>query len=162
MPQLRLHRAAVDDAAGIAHVHIQSWRETYAGWLPAELLAGLAEEPRATRWAAIINEGASEVVVAEVDARIIGWASAGEGRDEDAPARRELEGIYVLGEAHGTGVGQQLLEAVLGEGSAYLWVLDGNPRAEAFYRKNGFIRDGAAREERLAGHPVPVVRMVRG
>lgn len=40
--------------------------------------------------------------------------------------------------------------------------MDGNDRVEAFYRRNGFRRDGVEREDDLAGYPVTTVRMVRG
>jgi predicted GNAT family N-acyltransferase len=39
-----------------------------------------------------------------------------------------------------------------------LWVADPNPRAQAFYRKHGFVADGAAQVE----DGVREIRMVRG
>ncbi len=51
LPAVEVRPATVDDASGIARVHVQSWREAYARQLPADLLAGLEEEPRAIRWA---------------------------------------------------------------------------------------------------------------
>jgi predicted GNAT family N-acyltransferase len=39
-----------------------------------------------------------------------------------------------------------------------LWVADPNPRAQAFYRKHGFVADGAAQVE----GGVREIRMVRG
>ena len=41
---------------------------------------------------------------------------------------------------------------------AALWVADPNPRAQAFYRKHGFVADGTARFE----DGVREIRMVRG
>lgn len=93
---------------------------------------------------------------------IVALATEGTGRDDDVPVARELEGIYALTRVHGSGVGQQLLDASIGDEPAYLWIPDGNDRAEAFYRRNGFRRDGAEREYLLAGHPRTTVRMVRG
>jgi hypothetical protein len=40
---------------------------------------------------------------------------------------------------------------------ATLWVADPNPRAQAFYRKNGFVADGTVKTE----DDVREVRMVR-
>ncbi|WP_439688481.1 GNAT family N-acetyltransferase [Curtobacterium sp. SP.BCp] len=51
--------------------------------------------------------------------------------------------LYVLARAHGSGAGQALLDAALGHRSASLWVAEDNPRAQAFYRRNGFTVDGA-------------------
>ena len=153
--------ASLDDARGIAEVHVQAWREAYVHQLPATVLADLGVEPRVERWAAIIADDVTDVHVVELDGRIVGWATASEGRDDDRPVRRELEGIYVLAERHGTGAGQLLLDAVVGADDAYLWMMDDNPRAEAFYRRNGFVRDGAERDHTLAGHPIHIVRLVR-
>lgn len=161
MPQIHLRRATVGDARGIARVHVRSWREAYAHQLPAEVLDGLQEEPRAARWATIIHDDVADVYVAEASDRIVGWASVSDGRDDDAPVSRELQGIYVLREVYGTGAGQQLLEAAIGHEPAYLWMLDDNPRAEAFYRKNRFEADGIERDGHMSGHPVHIVRMVR-
>lgn len=161
MPDIEVRPAIAEDAAGIAHVHVQAWREAYALQLPAELLAGLEEAPRAVRWAESIQDDVTDVFVAAKDGRIVGWASASAGRDEDAPLGRELEGIYILQEVYGTGGGQRLLDMAIGAEPAYLWILDGNPRAEAFYRKNGFDRDGVERDGRMSGHPVHIVRMTR-
>lgn len=155
-----VRRALVEDAPGIAAVHVQAWRETYAGLLPSEFLEGLDVAPRTERWSTIISE-TTDVWVALDGERIIGWLSAGPGRDVDAPRPRELEGIYVLADHYGTGAGQALLDAGLGDAASYLWIADGNPRAEHFYVKNGFARDGAAKVERIGGVDLAVVRMVR-
>ena len=155
-------RAAVlDDAGGIARVHLQAWRETYAQLLSAATLAGLQQGPREAKWRDIITTSESDLWAACVGADIIGWASAGPGRDEDAPRSRELEGIYVLASHYGSGAGQLLLDAAVGDGGAYLWIAERNPRAFAFYRRNGFVPDGATTTHELVGTPVRILRMVR-
>jgi len=55
---------------------------------------------------------------------------------------RQLEKLYARPQALGTGVGQALLDAAVGDDAAYLWLVDGNTRAAAFYRRNGFRPDG--------------------
>ena len=51
------------------------------------------------------------------------------------------------------------MEAVVDPGSsAALWVADPNPRAQAFYRKHGFVPDGTIQVE----DGVREIRMVRG
>lgn len=156
-------RAAVEaDAPAIARVHVAAWREAYVRQLPAELLAGLDVERRAAAWETIISEGRTNVRVAEIDGQLIGWASAGAGRDADGPAPIELEGIYVLAAAYGIGLGQRLLDAAIGSSPAYLWVMADNPRAHAFYRRNGFVADGSIETQVIGGVPVEIVRLVRG
>ena len=158
---LTVRAALLDDAAGIARVHIQAWRESYAHLLPAASLAGLEQGPREDRWRKIIAAAASDVWVACRGTDIVGWASAGAGRDDDSPRPRELDGIYVLASEYGSGAGQLLLDAAVGSGGAYLWIAEENPRAFAFYRRNGFVPDGATSAHELAGTAVRILRMVR-
>ncbi|WP_344779768.1 GNAT family N-acetyltransferase [Microbacterium kribbense] len=56
--------------------------------------------------------------------------------------RNQLYAIYVFAAHYGTGVGQALFDQTLGGGAAMLWVAKENPRATAFYRRNGFRLDG--------------------
>ena len=142
-------------------MHIQAWRESYAHLLPAGSLAGLQQGLREQRWRAIITAATSDIWVACAGTDIVGWASAGAGRDDDGPRPRELMGIYVLASHYGSGAGQMLLDAAVGDGGAYLWIAEDNPRAFAFYRRNGFVPDGATGMHELAGTPVRILRMVR-
>ena len=76
-----------------------------------------------------------------------------------APAwAQQLYVLYGLAADHGTGAGAALLHAVVDpEEPAALWVADPNPRAQAFYRKHGFVADGATQVE----NGVHEIRMVR-
>lgn len=158
-----LVRPAVEaDAPGIHAVHRASWLETYTHLVDAAVIdRRYADAERwHARWRELIARGA--VTVAERDGRIVGWAYALPA-GADAPRPLELEGIYLLAAAHGSGLGQALLDAVIGDAPAFLWVAEGNTRAEAFYRRNGFVRDGALDEHRVApdAPTLPAVRMVR-
>jgi GNAT superfamily N-acetyltransferase len=79
--------------------------------------------------------------VAELDGAPIGIAHS--GVDDDG--RRLLWILYLLAAHHGSGAGQALLDAVVDDGPASLWVLEENPRARAFYERNGFRADGERR-----------------
>ena len=60
---------------------------------------------------------------------------------------------------HGAGAGPARLSAVVNpEEPGALWVADPNPRAQAFYRKHGFVADGSAQIE----GGMREIRMVRG
>ena len=67
--------------------------------------------------------------------RNAGWPSGTE------PARRELEGIYLRKTAYGSGAGQLLLDAIVADAPAYLWMLDDNPRNN----RNKRTRSGSLR-----------------
>ena len=152
-----IRSARPDDADGVARVHVQGWRQTYAGLMPERVLANLSEERRAVWWRHVIeNETTTRCAVAEKDGEIIGFASAGPARDDDAARELELFTIYTLSPMYGTGVGHALLSAVLGEEPAMLWVAEGNLRAQAFYRKNGFELDGSTKFDGISE-----VRMLR-
>lgn len=161
MTEIAIRRATVDDAGGIAVVHVTAWREAYAGRMPAAFLASLNVSRRTAGWTRILERGETDAFVAERDGEIVGWATAGPGRDDDAPRDRELEGIYLFASAYGSGAGQRLLDTAIGEAPAYLWVMDGNGRAEAFYRRNGFTRDGATMTHPAGDATILAVRMTR-
>ena len=82
------------------------------------------------------------------DGRVIGIAGVGVSQDNPPPTRRQLFFLYLRASEHGSGAGQDLLDEVLGDESVSLWVLEDNPRARAFY-----IRNGLARENLLGMNP---------
>lgn len=150
------------DAEKLGRVHTQVWHEAYADYLPAEFLAGLDPVTSAERWRlrSEMDEADGIVVVATgLDGEIVGLASGGPTRDEDAPTEWELYGINVLAEHHGTGVADQLIAAVIAERPATLWVFRENPRAQGFYRRHGFEIQGATKAHEGTG--VVEVRMIR-
>lgn len=136
--------ARLEDAEDIATVHATSWRETYGRFVEdADASPWFAVEPRIGMWRTNLIDGGLETVVALADDRVIGFAAAQKTDDDDAVRPEELTMLYVLADAHGRGVGQGLLDAVLSDRPASLWVAADNPRAHAFYRRNGFHPDGA-------------------
>ncbi|MBX8464776.1 GNAT family N-acetyltransferase [Deinococcus sp. RIT780] len=167
-----LIRAATPaDAPGIAAVHVQSWRETYAGLMPADFLDRMtgaeAQAQRAAFWAQNITAGQDVVRVAEADGTVLAFASAGEARDHPG-FDSELFTLYALRAAQGHGTGRALLHAVAaalrerGARSMALWVLDVNPTRHWYARQGGVEggekRDGALRELRLGWSDLGTLR----
>jgi len=151
--------ATSTDAEAIARVHARSWRETYGKFVDdPETNPWFGVERRIDMWSATLREAAAPVMVAVIDGELVGFASAQRVPEPDAVRVEELTTLYVVSSAQGTGAGQSLLDAVLEDRPASLWVAADNPRAEAFYRRNGFRPDGAE----SAFGPIPrTVRMVR-
>jgi GNAT superfamily N-acetyltransferase len=154
-----VRKAIPDDAERIADIQITGWRETYAHLLSPDFLAGLEPQTEGYR------EGIARAVravynVAELDGDIVGFAIAGPPREDDPPRDWELALLYQYARAHGSGTGQALLDAAVGDRSAFLWVAEGNPRAQAFYRRNGFVPDGA-RKVAEDWEDLAEIRMVR-
>lgn len=160
--QLRVRPARVDDAAEMARVNVQSWRETYRGLMADDVLDDPALPSLRERfWTDILTDEryrANRVAVAERGGEMIGIAMAAPTEGDDARWAMRLYVLYVVAVEHGSGAGGELLDAVIGpHDSALLWVADPNPRAQAFYRKHGFVADGNMSVE--AG--VRAIRMVR-
>jgi ribosomal protein S18 acetylase RimI-like enzyme len=155
--------ARVEDAAQMARVNVRCWQETYRGLMPDAVLddPGLPAARERFWTAALTDERyrGNRAAVAEADGELVGIAMSGPPLDAAAAWARQLYVLYVRAADHGTGAGQALLEAVVDPGeSAALWVADPNPRAQAFYRKHGFLADGTVQVE----GGVREMRMVRG
>lgn len=186
MTAVAVRRAVPADAAAIARVHVRGWHEAYTGRMPQSILDRL-DLDRLTRVrrellgheqrisdrvppdaAGAENTGPQRTHdlgrtwVAVTGGSIVGFAVSGSSRDVPPVAPVELYAIYVLAAHHGTGAGQALLDAALGDERASLWVLDDNPRAHAFYARNGFRPDGAAKDDTSWGESISEVRLVRG
>jgi ribosomal protein S18 acetylase RimI-like enzyme len=152
----------VEDAAAMARVNVRCWQETYRGIMSDAVLddPGLPAVRKQFWTAALTDERYREnrLAVAERDAELVGIAMSGPPMDADAAWARQLYVLYVHADHHGAGAGPALLEAVVAPGEAVaLWVADPNPRAQAFYRKHGFVADGASQVE----GGVREIRMVR-
>jgi GNAT superfamily N-acetyltransferase len=158
---IEVRPAIAADARGIAEVHVRAWREAYAHLLPGDALARLSVDQRELRWNEILSLPDSAIYVATEGELIVGFAGVGPGRDDDSPRALELQSIYVLASHYGTGAGQLLLDRVVADAPATLWVADDNPRARAFYARNGFQPDGATKVGQLAGNDVLEARLVR-
>lgn len=150
------------DADSLGRVHAACWHETYDHLLSAAALSQLHPERLAAMWRRYASQGPEyRQVVAVVDGEIVGFAGTGPGRDDDAPRELELYAIYVLTAHHGSGAGQALLDAAIGAEPSFLWIATDNPRAEAFYRRNGFEFDGVTKVAPFFGEMLRESRMVR-
>ena len=155
--------AHIRDAGQMARVQVRCWQEAYRG-LMSDAVLDDPDFPAARErfWTAVLTNERyrrSRVAVAVRDHELVGIALSGPPQDVTAGWMRHLYVLYVLAADYGTGAGRALLEAVLDPAeSAALWVADPNPRAQAFYRKHGFVPDGTAQVE----DGVREIRMVRG
>ncbi|MGG5174359.1 N-acetyltransferase family protein [Pseudarthrobacter sp. J1763] len=177
--EFTLQQAVASDADELVAMHTAAHEECYAHVLPpeffAERRASLPEriERRRDFLAGTANyhtgHGRSlpglddpRIIARDGQGKIVGFADAGPGRDADRPGELELYSIYTLASAYGTGLGAQLLNAAIGDEPAYLWVLEDNPRAMAFYTKHGFAPDGTKQVLPVEWRSLPEIRLVRG
>ena len=137
--------ATPGDAEAIGTLHMAAWRETYGHLLSEVFWNEHTPEASVARWRRTLarTDPPPEVHVAVEGDTVIGFVWSGPALTENAPRDRELYALYLLASQHGTGTGQRLLDAAIGDSPVSLWVAEDNPRATAFYVKNGFAFDGA-------------------
>jgi ribosomal protein S18 acetylase RimI-like enzyme len=175
-----LRDARRGDELAVAEVHVRSWQDAYRELMPAEFLAGLDPRDRAGRYAFEAGEGAPTTVVAVGRAAdgedpsltnrevrpgsspstgepVIGFVTFGPSRDPDTVGMGEIYALYVDPGRYEGGVGRMLMAHARrrlkeqGLDAAVLWVLIGNERAASFYEREGWVADGATRQEQPYG-----------
>ncbi len=112
--------------------------------MPTEFLAQLSYERSEQRWREILSslDQTQSVHVAEMEGKIVGFASSGPEREHDPVYHGELYAIYVLDSHQRQGVGRNLVRATAqqlwecGFDSMLVWVLAENP-SRGFYEKLG-------------------------
>ena len=148
---LQIRAAIPEDAASMARVHVDSWRSTYAGIVPAEYLSSLSYRNREAAWKQLLTTdrpGTSYFVAETEGDGIVGFANAGPEREGDRIYRGELYAIYILEEYQHMGLGRRLVSCVTrrlltdGFNSMLLWVLEDNHPACRFYESLGGERVG--------------------
>lgn len=162
MVNFSIRRALPDDAETYSRTHLQGLHETYAQIMPRAFHAHYdAELPvLIARRREALESGAVSWLAFDEAGSAVGIATSGSGRDEDRPDF-ELHHIYTLAATHGNGLGQRLLDTAIEDRAAYLWILNDNPRAERFYRRNGFASDGISALCGPTWHHRPMFRMHR-
>jgi GNAT superfamily N-acetyltransferase len=152
-------RPATDaDVEAMVELQLAAWREGFVPILPP---AFEVPDPRgfAPRLAeALAVEGVHSTLAHEGE-RMVGWITYGVNRDPDTgPRTGEVRSLFVHPDRWRSGVGTRLMNAALdalaeqGYEDATVWSFDDNDRANAFYERHGFERDGAGqRREFSAG-----------
>ncbi|MBE3574456.1 MAG: GNAT family N-acetyltransferase [Firmicutes bacterium] len=148
-----IRSATLSDAPGMARVHVDSWRTTYAGIVADEFLARLSYARSEEMFRRFLAPGSPEgagqctFVATARDGQpevgqIVGFAHGGPARTEIPGYSGELYAIYILREFQRRGIGRRLVRAVAeslarsGRDSMYVWVLAANP-SRRFYEALG-------------------------
>jgi ribosomal protein S18 acetylase RimI-like enzyme len=103
------------DARGIANVHVESWRSTYSGIMPDNVLANLSIDEREVLWQTSLRDedfGRTKFAfVAEQGSEIVGFIDGGPARN--APEfEAEIFSIYLLASQQGRGLGRRLMNSL--------------------------------------------------
>lgn len=150
----KLRLAVAADAAALAALAERTFRDTFAADnTPADMEAHVAQAYAPAHQAREISDPAITTLVVEGPAgELLAFAQLRSGTapaSVTGPAPVELWRFYVDAPHHGKGLAQRLMAAVLETaargGAATLWlgVWERNLRAQAFYRKFGFVDVGA-------------------
>lgn len=150
---IAVRSARPGDAPAIAAVHRESWRTTYAGILPLDVIAAHAGRSGEATWRRRIvdHHAGNSTLVAEIGGRIVGFASCGDARHLLEGIDAEIYALYVLQGCQRRGAGRALVSACArhfvrqGQFGFYLWVLKAN-RARLFYETLGGIEIGEKTE----------------
>ncbi len=151
------------DAAQLARVHVQAWRESYRGLLPEDYLRRLSAPLHARRWRARLLRLDEITLAAESqDGALVAYASGQAAREAHGPFEGEITTLYVLRAAQRIGLGRALMTGVAraladrGAHSLVVWVLRDNRRARDFYEGLGGAPAGE-RDEMVGGTLAPTV-----
>lgn len=135
--------ATIADCPAVAKVHVQSWKESFAGIVPQTFLDKMSVEKRAKAFEKGFSAPFYRMYVAEVPNRgLVGFADFGEPRENIDAYDGELYAVYLLPEFQRKGVGGRLfnlgVEFLRGSGksSMYLLALEVSPY-RSFYEKMG-------------------------
>jgi GNAT superfamily N-acetyltransferase len=146
------------DAAAVARIHVETWRDAYAGILPDRVLLRLSESREHGGWSSALLRGESVFVAEEDGPGVVGFGSCGPNRLRSSRFASEVYTLYVAPNHQGCGHGAALLRGMFaalrrhGHETAIIWALSRNP-ARFFYEAMGG-RHVASREERLWGTAV--------
>jgi GNAT superfamily N-acetyltransferase len=139
-----LRPATVPDADAIAVLHTDSWRRTYRGMMSDAFLDGGALENRRHVWHERLHAPAADrlVTVADDGSRIVGFICVFAREDESWGAY--VDNLHVAHDWKGRGVGRALMRRAAKwvcethpGGGVYLWVMEANASARAFYDRLG-------------------------
>lgn len=142
---MQIRHANEQDAAGIANVHVNSWKTTYKGIMDDSFLENLSAADRIEGWRrklANMPEDEQLLVIADEFGQVYGFMSYGTEREQKISDEGELYAIYLLKEIQGMGWGRELFARLKeflqkkGYRSLLVWVLEGNS-AEHFYKHMG-------------------------
>jgi L-amino acid N-acyltransferase YncA len=163
-------RATVDDAAGIAEVHLGGWQRAYAELVPQAFLDCKSGLGRVDFWRSELELEAAERKpwVALSDEQVIGFADGGIARDDDlGPRTGEVYTLFVTPECWERGIRSQLVEHVARDlrerefHQAVFWVLSADQAMRAFAEYLGWRPDGATRRVECGGVEVEELRYAR-
>lgn len=145
-----------DDRLAVSRIYEASWKYAYRDILPRDYLESIP----AGRWVSHLDSRGMTTLVMLEEGRYIGTSSCRASRFPELDGWGEIVSLYLLPAYMGRGYGRPLLEAAVSALACreyrdiFLWVLERNRRARAFYERAGFQPCGACLEDVIGGKAV--------
>ncbi len=152
-----------DNIDKISRIYALSWKTAYRGLIPDDYLDAISE----TRWSPLLRAESSRLLLALEEGKPVGASTYCEARDEKMKDWGEIVSLYLLPTHYRKGIGSKLFSAAVaaladeGYSDIYLWVLEGNIQARAFYEKNGFVCNGDINADNIGGRAVNEMKYIR-
>tara|TARA_R110002020_G_scaffold379716_2_gene590967 strand:+ start:1830 stop:2405 length:576 start_codon:yes stop_codon:yes gene_type:complete len=147
-PTISIRSADIADMTAVGDIVAESWRQTFLGLLPQDVLSSITPEAQKARHERTFVRDGVRYHVASKAGEVIGFASWGPGRDPIFSVGNELYAIYLRPKYERQGIGRLLFESVSADVAAsgypgfYLTALEMNPN-RAFYARLGGIEADA-------------------
>ncbi|MET7397835.1 GNAT family N-acetyltransferase [Dactylosporangium sp. NPDC005572] len=141
---MQFRDALPDDAARVAALHADSWRRHYRGAYSDAFLDGDVESDRRSVWSARLaaRAGTATILAESSEGGLLGFAHV--RFDQDPRWGSLVDNLHVTNALRRTGIGRRLLALAARSAASqastralYLWVLEQNRAAQAFYLASG-------------------------
>lgn len=151
--------ARLEDAEAIARLHADSWRRAYRGMYSDEFLDGDLVGERLSVWRGRFEEADPQqfVLLATENDRLIGFVCAYGAFDEQWGSL--IDNLHVSIDARRRGIATALMRAagewclsVFPNVGVYLWVIEANHPARAFYHRIGAANAETIEAPHLSGN----------
>lgn len=145
-----------DDRLAISRIYEESWKFAYRDIIPQSYLDSIPSG----KWAAHVDAPEINSLVMLDGSRYAGTASYCPSRFDEYKGLGEIVSLYLLPEYMGKGHGRLLLDVAvyqletLGFQELFLWVLEENHRARAFYERYGFRPTEHCLNDIIGGKPL--------
>lgn len=158
---VRVRSGKPGDAAAIASVFKDSWKQAYRGIIPHAHLEHMIRRRGPDWWRSAVRAG-DTVLILECQGTVAGYATLGTSRTK-GPYQGEIYELYMAPTHQGIGLGEYLFEAARNNlddrklNGMLVWALSDNEVATGFYWRRGgrpiakmIERIGGARLEKIA------------
>lgn len=139
-----IRRATVADVEAVAALHVDSWRRNYRDAYSDEFLDGDVEADRRGVWTERLAQPdpGEYTIVASLDGVVVAFIHV--IFDDDSTWGSLIDNLHVAHDLKGNGIGTTLMAAAAeiltarrSANGVYLWVLEQNSTAQAFYTARG-------------------------